>query len=114
MARAGLLAALAPGLFVEADPQKLHLELVGVGGLGRGDGGQEPGGGVQDPVGVVTGERFLVGPAVPVLPEFAHEAPLGVSEDAAEELVPLLRHELQERGDVPLGNRLLRSFGRCP
>ena len=102
---AGLLAPFAAGLLVEADAQQLHLEPVDLGGLGGRDRGQQPAGRVERAVGVVSGERTLMGPVVAVVAQLADEVALGPPEDGAEHVVPRLPHQLEERRDVPLGHR---------
>ncbi len=99
--KARLLPPFAARLFVEADAQQLHLELVYPGGLRGRDGGEQPARRVEHAVCVIAGERFLVRPAVPVTAQLADEAALGRTEDRVERLVPRLPHQLEERGRVP-------------
>ena len=40
--------------------------------------------------------------------QFADQTTFGVAEGLAENIVPGLPHELEQRGRVPFGNRLLR------
>src|SRR5262249_16868229 len=105
--RAGSLAFLATHLFVEAQAQQLHLHLLYLMGLRRRDGGQQPIRGIQRTVGVVARETLLVRPLVAVVTQFAQEAALGGAERLAEDVVPRLPHELEERRGVPLRYRPL-------
>ena len=101
----GLLAPRPARLLVEAHAQKLHLELLDVGGLGRREGCQQPVRRIERPVGVVAGEGFLMRPAVPMAAQLADEAALSRPEDHAERVVPRLPHQLEQRRDVPFGHR---------
>ena len=99
--RAGALALLAAHLLVEAQAQQLHLHLLDLVGLRRRDGGQQPAGRVERAVGVVAGEGLLVRPAVALVAQLADEAALGGPERLAEDVVPGLPHELEQRRHVP-------------
>ena len=53
--------------------QQLHLHLLDLVGLRRGDGRQQARGGVEGAIGVVAGERLLVRPAVAHIAQFADQ-----------------------------------------
>ena len=99
---AGLSPPLPARLFIEADAQELHLELLDLRTLLGRDRRQQPGGRVEGTVGVVARKRLLVRPPVSVTPQLAHEASFGRPQDLAEHVVPRLPHQLEERGHVPL------------
>ena len=80
---ARLLAPLAPRLLVEADAQQLHLEPVHVLRLGGRHRRQQAVCRVEDTVGVVAGERFLMRPPVPVSAQLPDEAALRRAENRA-------------------------------
>ena len=67
----GGAAALAAGLFLKTQAQQLILQSLDVACLLRGDRHQQAVGGVEHAVGIVTGERLLVRPAVAEVAQFA-------------------------------------------
>jgi hypothetical protein len=42
-------------------------------------------------------------PVVPVIPEFAHQASLGVTKGMSKHIVPGIPHEFEKRTRIPLG-----------
>jgi hypothetical protein len=101
------LALLAPRLFVEAQAQQFHLHLVHFVGLGGRDGGQQALGGIQGAVSVIAGEGLLVGPLIAPGADLRHQTTLGKAEGLAENLVPGLRHQLEQGRAVPLLDALV-------
>ena len=96
-------APLRSRLLVEAHPQEFHLHALDLGGLRGGNGRQEPVRRIESAVGVVAGKCFLVRPAIPDLPQFAHQAPFGMSKGIPIDVIPGLPHNPQEPGDVQPG-----------
>ena len=105
----GLPAPRAARLLVEAHAQQFHLEAFEVLRLGGRHRGQEPGGGIQRPIGIVAGKALLMRPAIAVAAQLADQAALRRAENRAKHLVPGLPHQPQQSGDIPLRDRLVRQ-----
>src|SRR5216684_2894492 len=105
--RAARFSLLAAYLLVEREPPKLHLHLADFVGLCRRDGGEQPCYRVECAVSVVARERLLVRPLVPKVAQFLHQRAFGAAECPAEDVVPRIPHQLEQRRHVPLGDRLL-------
>src|SRR5690606_20312199 len=69
----GALALLGPHLFLEPHTQELHLQLLGLLRLRRGDGGEEPARRIEGSISVVARERLLVRPLVADVLQLSHE-----------------------------------------
>ena len=107
--QAGLSAPFASRLFVEAHAQQLHLDLLELVGLRCRDRGQQPANRIQGAIGIVAGESLLVRPPVAVPAQLADEAAFGRTQDVAKDIVPGFPHQLEQSGDVPLRNGLVRQ-----
>src|SRR5437879_3741657 len=107
--RARTLPPFDPNLLVEDQPSQLHLHLADFVGLGSGDRGQEPYGGIKCSIGVITRECLLMRPLIAVVAQLADETPLRRTQGAAKHIVPCRPHELEQRGDVPIRQRPVRK-----
>ena len=101
-------AALAAGLFFEAQALQLTLHLFDLGGLVGGDGGQKALCGVEHADCIIAGEAFLVRPCVAILPQLAHKAAFQAAQGQGEDVVPGHRHHAQQVGDIHVMERLCR------
>ena len=106
--RARALALFAPHLLIEAQTQQFQFHLFDVIRLWRGNGRQQPGGGIQAAIGVVGGEGLLVRPLVAHLAQLADEAAFREAQRLPEDRVPLVPHHPQQHGRIHL--RLVLAF----
>ena len=99
--RAAGLALLAAHLLVEGEPAQLHLHLADLVGLRGRDRGEQPRHRVERAIGVVARERLLVRPLVAAVAQLLHQRALGAAERPAEDVVPGLPHQLEQRRPRP-------------
>jgi hypothetical protein len=99
---------------IEGEPPQLELHPVDVVRLRGRDGGEQPRHRIERAVGVVARERFLVRPLVAPVAQLLHQRALGAAERAAEDVVPRLPHELQQRRHVPLASGFLATVRSSP
>ena len=91
----------------EAHHQQLHLDLFELIRLRRRDRGQQSAHRIQGPIGIVAGESLLVCPPVAVPAQLPDESALGGPKDLPKDIVPGFPHQLEQSGDVLLGNGLV-------
>ena len=107
--RASASAPIAAHLFIEDGAPELHLDLADLIGLRSRHRSQQALGRVECSISIVTGKGLLVRPLIAHITQFAHEAALRMPQRAAEDVIPGLPHELEQRGRVPRGELFVRQ-----
>ena len=106
----GRFPHLLAALLIELDAEQIHPHLLDFRRFGRGNGRQQTPHAVQGAVGIAAGESLLVCPFVPHVAKFADDAPLGGTQRAVEDRVPLVPHDRQQGLRVPVELRGLLAL----